>query len=76
MLDAEQIAGWRSPIGAAALAAMMEDASRALALVDEIAAKLPGECQEQRACASAAGSIGALIVLLGAAKSDAEGEAN
>ena len=76
MLDAEQIEGWASPVGAGALVAMLDDARKALALVDEIGAKLPRECQEQRACAAAAGAIGALIVLLGAANSDAEGEAN
>ena len=62
MLDAEQIEGWASPVGAGALVAMLDDARKALALVDEIGAKLPRECQEQRACAAAAGAIGALIV--------------
>ena len=68
--NAEQIEGWASPVGAGALVAMLDDARKALALVDEIGAKLPRECQEQRACAAAAGAIGALIVLLGAAKED------
>ena len=67
MLDREQIAAFDAD---ARIETMISDARRALAYLDEMAAHLPAESREARCVASAAGSIGALIVLLGAAVED------
>lgn len=52
------------------IATMIADARRVLAYLDEMSAHLPRESRDAHCVAAAAGSVGALIVLLGAAAED------
>lgn len=52
------------------LKVMIENAGMALALISEIGAKLPRECQEQGAISRACVGIEDLLTLLGAAAED------
>ena len=70
MPSGDEIREWPLDGPCGALPGMIEDAGKALALIYEIGAKLPRECQEQGAISRACVGIEDLLTLLGAAAED------
>lgn len=70
MFTGEDLREAKEPGPHGLLKVMIENSSMALALISEIGAKLPKECQEQAAITQACGGIERLLMLLGAAAED------